>query len=573
MTLPQIVRRPLADPAPGLLPDLHPVLRRIYLARRISDPGELDLSLRRLLSPQGLGGLERAVAVLSTALAEGRSIQVMGDYDADGATASALAVTALRALGAEQVDYQVPDRFKFGYGLSVGIVDLAVQRGADLLLTVDNGIGSLRGVAHARELGLQVIVTDHHLPGEALPAADAIVNPNLPGDPFPSKHAAGVGVVFYLLSALRSHLRALGWFRRRGIAEPNLAELLDLVALGTVADVVPLDRNNRILVHQGLRRIRAGRCRPGIMALLQAAQRLPHRVTAGDLAFSAAPRLNAAGRLDDMRLGIECLLADDLEQARRQAVALNDLNQARRSIEDGMRLQAEAMLDRLTLHGDDLPLGLCLFDPDWHQGVIGILAARIKERHNRPVVALAAAEDGTLKGSARSITDLHLRDLLAAVNARHPGLILRFGGHAMAAGLTLERSRLEPFARAFDAEVSRRLGGALPGARILTDGELAPHEMDLAAARALRFGGPWGQGFPEPLFDGEFRVLSHRFVGEIHLRMALQAAPGCILEAIAFRWGPRPPPAGRVRVVYRMDLNEFRGVESLQLIVEHLEPL
>jgi single-stranded-DNA-specific exonuclease len=572
MSAPRIVRR-TATPAPcHALAGLHPVLRRVYLARAVRDPGDLDLALGQLLPPAGLGGLERAVTLLTGALAERRRILVLGDYDADGATASALMVLGLQALGAAAVTYLVPDRFAHGYGLSPELAELAAQRGTELLVTVDNGIASLRGVARARELGMQVLVTDHHLPGTELPAADALVNPNLPGDAFPAKHTAGVGVAFYLLGALRTRLRAEGWFSRRNLPEPKLAELLDLVALGTVADVVPLDRNNRILVHQGLQRIRAGRCRPGVLALLEVAGRPFRRATAGDLAFSVGPRLNAAGRLDDMSLGIECLLAGDPERARELAAALDGLNRERRGIEGTMVLEAEGMLARLALDRDRLPLGLCLFDPDWHQGVVGILAARLKERHHRPVIALAAAEGERVRGSARSLPGLHMRDLLAAVDARHPGLILRFGGHAMAAGLTLARERVETFARAFDAEVSVRLGGVAPTPEILSDGELADHELDLETARALRYGGPWGQGFPEPLFDGELRLLNWRRVGAVHLKLQVQAAGGRTLDAIAFRWGGGPPPGDRVRAAYRLDLNEFRGLESPQLVLEHMEP-
>ena len=564
-------RRVSADTS-GLLPDLHPLLRRIYLARDIRSSDDLQTGLDGLLPLTGLAGIDPAVQKLMQALQAQLKIVVVGDYDADGATASALALRALRSFGAQRVEYLVPDRFTYGYGLSPELAEVAAGRGADLLLTVDNGISSVSGVARAGQLGMGVIVTDHHLPGEELPAAAAIVNPNQPDDSFPSKHAAGVGVVFYLLSALRGRLRACGWFVRNGIPEPNMADLLDLVAVGTVADLVWLDRNNRILVQQGLRRIRAGRCCPGISALLQLSGRVRERVTAADLGFAVGPRLNAAGRLDDMGLGIECLLSDDPAAALEYARALDGLNRQRREIESEMKVQAEESMAQLTLPGEQIPLGLCLYDERWHQGVVGILASRIKERYHRPVVALAAADEVTVKGSARSIPGLHIRDVLAAVDSRHPGLLERFGGHAMAAGLSLARDRVEDFASAFRDEVERQLGGQPPRAEILSDGELAPQEFDAETARLLRYAGPWGQGFSEPLFDGEFEVLSHRFVGDIHLKLLLGLDGAVQLDAIAFRWGDRPPPGERVRIAYRLDLNEYRGVESPQLIIEHLEP-
>ena len=564
-------RRVSADTA-GLLPDLPPLLRRIYLARDIRSSDDLQTGLDGLLPLTGLAGIDPAVHKLMQALQQQLKIVVVGDYDADGATASALALRALRSFGAQRVEYLVPDRFTYGYGLSPELADVAAGRGADLLLTVDNGISSVSGVARAGQLGMGVTVTDHHLPGEELPAAAAIVNPNQPGDSFPSKHAAGVGVVFYLLSALRGRLRESGWFVRNGIPEPNMADLLDLVAVGSVADLVRLDRNNRILVQQGLRRIRAGRCCPGISALLQLSGRVRERVTAADLGFAVGPRLNAAGRLDDMGLGIECLLSDDPAAALEYARTLDGLNRQRREIESEMKAQAEESMALLTLSGEQLPLGLCLYDERWHQGVVGILASRIKERYHRPVVALAAADEVTVKGSARSIPGLHIRDVLAAVDSRHPGLLERFGGHAMAAGLSLARDRVEDFAGAFREEVERQLDGRPPRAEILSDGELAPQEFDAETARLLRYAGPWGQGFPEPLFDGEFEVLSHRFVGDIHLKLLLSLDGAVQLDAIAFRWGDRPPPGERVRIAYRLDLNEYRGVESPQLIIEHLEP-
>jgi single-stranded-DNA-specific exonuclease len=413
-------------------------------------------------------------------------------------------------------------------------------------------------------------VTDHHLPGPALPAAAAIVNPNQPGCPFPSKHLAGVGVVFYVLAALRARLRGQGWFAGAR-AEPNLAELLDLVALGTVADVVTLDTNNRILVEQGLRRIRAGRCAPGVRALLLVAGRDPARATARDLGFFAGPRLNAAGRLTEMSLGVECLLTDDPDRALALAGQLDDLNRQRREIESGMKAEAEDMLARLCLTGADLPPGLCLSGTGWHQGVTGIVAARIRERWHRPVIAFGDAGDGVLRGSARSVEGLHMRDLLHALDQRHPGLIERFGGHAMAAGLTLPAAGLDRFRAAFEEEVRRELGDAPPERELVSDGELSPAALSLATAEALRLAGPWGKGFPEPLFDGQFAVQDARVVGERHLKLRLRPGAGRVVDAIAFNQGGCMPRArGLVHLAYRLDVNDYQGTRSPQLLVEHL---
>ncbi|HQU16552.1 MAG: single-stranded-DNA-specific exonuclease RecJ [Chromatiales bacterium 21-64-14] len=559
----------------GLPAGLHPVLRRVYAARRVRGPADLEHSLERLHPLTGLTGIASAAALLSEAVEQDRRILLVGDFDADGATSCALAVLALRALGARQVHYLVPNRFEFGYGLTAEIVAVAADWHPDLIVTVDNGIASLEGVAAAHARGIQVLVTDHHLPGATLPAADAIVNPNLPGDPFPSKHLAGVGVIFYVLSAARAHLRAAGWFARRGIGEPKLAQFLDLVALGTVADVVPLDANNRILVQQGLLRIRSGQCRPGIAALLAVAKRGQSRVVAADLAFGVGPRLNAAGRLEDMSLGIECLITDDLDAAREMAQRLDELNHARRAIEAQMQTQALEVLEGLGLQDDDpaLPMGLCLYDARWHPGVIGILAARIRERFHRPVIAFAPDGAG-LKGSARSIPGLHIRDALDAVASRNPGLLSRFGGHAMAAGLSLALDRLEDFRTAFDDQVRRCLGPEDLEGICYTDGELAPAELHLETAQLLRDGGPWGAGFPEPCFDGEFQVLAQRVVGERHLKLTLRPAGGRqSIDGIAFQTPAPPVPWERVRIAYRLDVNEYQGVTSPQLLVEFIEPL
>lgn len=564
-------------PLPANLPDLGdlpPLLTRLYAARGVRSAVELDKGLARLIPYQRLKGIDAAVSLLVTALQQRQRILIVGDFDADGATASSVGVLGLRMLGAAHVDYLVPNRFEYGYGLTPEIVAVALQREPQLLLTVDNGISSVEGVAAAKAAGLTVLVTDHHLPGPELPAADAIVNPNQPGCAFPSKALAGVGVMFYVLLALRARLRELNWFAERGLNEPNLAELLDLVALGSVADVVPLDANNRILVHQGLARIRAGRARPGLRAVLEVAGRDHQRINSTDLGFILGPRLNAAGRLDDMSLGIECLLCEDEALARDMAQQLDELNKDRKSIEQGMQREALAQLKDLPLA--DMPFGLCLFEPDWHQGVIGILASRLKERYFRPAIAFADAGDGLLKGSARSVPGLHIRDALDAVAAKHPGLISKFGGHAMAAGLSLPQENYGAFAAAFDAEVRRQLHADDLTGRLLSDGQLSVTEFNLELAKALRHAGPWGQHFPEPLFHGVFQIVQQRLVGEKHLKLVLKTeCGGQTLDGIAFNidrelW---PNPTVRwVEVAYKLDVNEFRGNETVQLMIAHLAP-
>ena len=564
-------------PLPAVLPDLGdlpPLLTRIYAARGVANAAELEKGLARLLPTHLLKGMDAAVQLLTQALEQRQRILIVGDFDADGATASCVGVLGLRMLGAAHVDYLVPNRFDYGYGLTPEIVAVALERQPDLLVTVDNGISSLEGVAAAQAAGLKVLVTDHHLPGAELPTADAIVNPNQPGCEFPSKALAGVGVMFYVLLALRAHLRSNGWFAQQNIQEPNLAELLDLVALGSVADVVPLDANNRILVHQGLARIRAGRARPGLQAILDVARRDHRRLVSTDLGFIVGPRLNAAGRLDDISLGIECLLCEDADGALQRAQQLEQLNQDRKQIEQGMQREALVQLKDLPL--DNLPFGLCLFEPEWHQGVIGILASRMKERYHRPVIAFADAGAGQLKGSARSIPGLHIRDALDAVAARFPELISKFGGHAMAAGLTLQAVHYEAFAKAFDAEVRRQLTADDLTGRIYSDGCLAANEFDMQLAQQLRHAGPWGQRFPEPLFHGDFKIISQRLVGEKHLKLVLQSAQNApALDAIAFNidldvW-PNPT-IGHAQVAYTLDINEFRGNQSLQLMVSSISP-
>ncbi len=572
----RIRRRDPGDPAPLEAAGLHPVLARVYAARRVCDPAELDLSVSGLPDYRGLLGIEAAAARLARAVEAGESVLVVGDFDADGATSCALVLRGLRAMGARRVDFLVPDRFRYGYGLTPEIVAVAARRRPHLLVTVDNGIGSVAGVAAAHAAGMEVIITDHHLPGPELPAAAAIVNPNQPGDGFPAKSLAGVGVAFYLLLAVRARLRESGWFARR--PEPRLAAWLDLVALGTVADVVPLDRVNRILVAQGLARIRAGETCPGIRALLEVAGRDPARCVASDLAFAAAPRLNAAGRLTDMSLGIRCLLCDEPAEASALAQQLDELNRRRRDIEARMQDEALAALERLDLDGGTLPPALCVYDPGWHPGVVGILAARLKERFHRPVVAFAPdGEGGLLKGSARSVPDLHMRDLLDAVATRHPSLLSRFGGHAMAAGLSLPAAHLEAFGAALAEEAARAGAGRESAGTVESDGPLDPADFQPELAGLLRYGGPWGAGFPEPVFDGRFRVADWRTVGGDgrHLRLTVQPAEeGPVLEAIAFNQAPPPGLAAgtELELAYRLDLNHFRGTTRLQLMVEHLAP-
>ncbi|KRW59327.1 single-stranded-DNA-specific exonuclease RecJ [Pseudomonas sp. TTU2014-080ASC] len=568
----RIEHRPLPADLPDLGP-LPPLLTRLYAARGVRSADELDKGLARLIPYQQLKGMDAAVDLLVHALEQGQRMLIVGDFDADGATASSVGVLGLRMLGAAHVDYLVPNRFEYGYGLTPEIVAVALEREPQLLITVDNGISSVEGVAAAKAAGLRVLVTDHHLPGPELPAADAIVNPNQPDCGFPSKSLAGVGVMFYVLLALRARLRTMGWFTAQR-PEPNLGELLDLVALGSVADVVPLDANNRILVHQGLARIRAGRARPGLRAILEVAGRDHRRITSTDLGFILGPRLNAAGRLDDMALGIECLLCEDPDLARDMAVQLDELNQDRKAIEQGMQREALAQLKDLPL--DDMPFGLCLFEPDWHQGVIGILASRLRERYHRPTIAFADAGNGELKGSARSVPGFHIRDALDAVAARHPQLISKFGGHAMAAGLSLPESHFGAFAVAFDAEVRRQLTEDDLTGRLLSDGSLSINEFHLPLAKELRNAGPWGQHFPEPLFHGVFQLVQQRIVGERHLKVVLKTECGSLqLDGIAFGvdrdvW---PNPNVRwVELAYKLDVNEFRGQETVQLMIAHISP-
>ena len=569
------LRRRNTDIAPGLTQaPLSPLLKKLYSARGITQAGELDLSLAGLAKPQELLGCDAAAILLADAIEGDASVVIVADFDADGATSAALGVSLLRQMGLRDVHYLVPNRFEFGYGLSPEIVALAAERAPDLLVTVDNGISSHDGVLLARHLGMSVLITDHHLPGATLPEADVIVNPNQPGCRFPSKSLAGVGVMFYVMTALRAELRSRGWFEQNGLEAPNLADALDLVALGTVADVVPLDRNNRILVAGGLARIRAGRSRPGIDALFEVAGRDASRLTSTDLGFVLGPRLNAAGRLDDMSTGIECLLADSTAAARPLAQQLDQLNRERRDIEAGMQAEALAKLESTAIDERDMPLGLSIYDASFHQGVVGIVAARLRERYHRPVIVFADGDDG-VKGSARSIDGVHIRDVLDRVASMEPGLITKFGGHAMAAGLSLAKADLSRFQLAFDRAVREALGGVEPSPEWQTDGALASSELTLQSAVDIASAGPWGQHFPEPSFDGEFVVLEQRLVGEKHLKLRLQTELGPV-DAIAFNIDLECWPDNavtRIGAVYRIEVNSFRGEDRLQLMLQTLWPL
>lgn len=570
-----IKRRRIPDDVdfPG---DLHPVLKRVYAARNIRTASELDYSLQGLLPFHSLLGIEQAVNLLADVIKNSRRILIIADYDTDGATSCALAMRGLSLMGANDVHYLVPNRFEYGYGLSPEIVKVAAELQPEVLLTVDNGIASIEGVELARSLEMDVLITDHHLPGNRLPDASAIVNPNQPQDLFPSKNLAGVGVMFYVLVALRSYLREQDWFSKNKIPEPNLAELLDLVALGTVADVVQLDRNNRILVAQGLSRIRAGKCCAGIRELLKAANRPLRNITAQELSFTVAPRLNAAGRLTDMSLGIECLLADDETRAREMAIQLDSLNRERREIQAEMHTQALAEISNLDSDCDNLPYGMCLYNKDWHQGVIGILASKIREKLHRPVIAFAPDKDGLIKGSARSVDGVHIRDVLDTIANQHPQLVEKFGGHAMAAGLTIRETDLDKFRELFAQNVRQLLDEDQLDGNFHSDGELSTGELDFGLAECILAAGPWGNGFPEPVFDGQFEIVASRIVGENHLKLQLKSLAGNrIFEAIAFNttgddW---PDTVSRVQTVYKLDINEFAGKRRLQLVVDYISPV
>lgn len=573
MILP-IVRREVSGTS--LSSDLHPVIDRIYRGRNVANMDDLENGLKGLTHFNALKGMPEAAQILADAIEQNKRVIIVGDFDADGATSTSVCILALRAMGYHNVDFLVPNRFDFGYGLSVPIVDEAAKQGAEVIVTVDNGISCIDGVTHAKALGMQVVVTDHHLPGEVLPPADAIVNPNQPGCTFPSKNLAGVGVAFYIMLALKAELQQRGYFEKVGIAPPNLASLLDIVAVGTVADVVVLDKNNRILVHQGLQRIRAGKCRPGIKALVEVANRDCAHLTSTDLGFVVGPRLNAAGRLDDMSQGIACLLEEEVIQARMIAAELDALNKERREIETGMKAQAEAVLEQMALDEGDMPSALVVYREDFHQGVIGIVAGRLKEKYLKPVIAFAHQDDLIIKGSARSIPGVHIRDVLDEVNTRYPGVIEKFGGHAMAAGLSLPVEKLQDFEKGF-IEIAARHMEKLDGSHaLLSDGDLSSEELSLPFAHLLRQAGPFGQGFESPLFDGEFTLLDQRLVGQKHLKMVLKSDGVNEVDAIAFNVDINSWPNAmikRIRIAYRLDINVFRGQETVQLIVEQIEAI
>ena len=571
-----IHRRPIKEDGIAFSSSTPPLLQRIYSSRGVYSEEELQYTLSKLYDYRKLKDIEKAAEILSSAIIEKNHILIVGDFDADGATSSALAIAALHSFGATNPNYIVPNRFEFGYGLTPGIVEVAKEHQPDVLVTVDNGISSLEGVAAAKAHGMQVVITDHHLAGEQLPEADAIVNPNQPGCLFPGKNTAGVGVIFYVMCAVRALLDKQGWFSKQR-SKPNMAELLDLVALGTVADVVSLDQNNRILVHQGLQRIRIGRVRPGIQALIDVTNRKNTSIVSSDMGFSLGPRLNAAGRLDDMSIGIELLLSTDIQQAKSLAVTLDELNVERRAIEESMRQEAMSKLEALSLEDEKsmLPSGVCLYQDDWHQGVIGILAARVKEKTYRPVIAFAQGDEGLIKGSARSVSGFHIRDALALINSRFPGLLIAFGGHAMAAGLTLKESDFEQFKAAFEQVASEYLSEDQLTASVVTDGDLTKDHLTLSTAEMLHTSGPWGQSFPEPLFDGVFHIVDQKLLKEKHLKLTLQHPDSSQwIDAILFNadrtiWPDQA--VSRVRVVYQLDINEFRGQRNVQMLLRHLE--
>ena len=557
--------------------DLNPILQRVYLNRSINDSKYLDYSLSQLVPPDKLKDGDRATEILAEAVINQKKILILGDYDTDGATATALAILALKQMGAARVEYLVPNRFEYGYGLSVEIAKVACQMEPDLVITVDNGISSVDGVQALTDSNIRVIITDHHLAGSKLPAADAILNPNQPDCQFSEKSIAGVGVMFYLLLLLRAHLKQIHWFENSNIAVPNLAQYLDLVALGTVADLVPLEYNNRILVAQGLARIRSGKCRPGILALMEVAGRAYQTITSTDFGFAIAPRLNAAGRLDDISCGIECLLSENSTVARKYAAMLNQINCERRKIESRMQSQALKVIQKLELNAElQSTKGHCLYQSDWHQGITGLVASRIKDKTDQPVIAFANSGDGCLSGSARSITGLHIKDLLDTIAHNEPDLIEKFGGHAMAAGLTIKMEHYSRFKKTFEVAVTDQIKSMGSVNELYTDGSLSATEITLGNAECLKSAAPWGQGFPAPLFHGKFNVVEQKVVGKNHLKLRLASMDRDYeFDAIAFRSvenGEQIPEFDQINTVYQLDVNEFRGRRSVQLIIEYFQP-
>ena len=570
----KIINRDVPD---GInLPDsIHPVLKRIYASRNIKSSEDLDYSLGSLIPYEELGGIDDAVILLQEMITQKKRILIVADFDADGATSCALAIRGLTAMGAKDVIYVVPNRFEHGYGLSPKIVDVALDHDPDLIVTVDNGISSISGVEHAKKNGIKVLITDHHLPGDKLPSADVIINPQLKENKFPSKNLAGVGVIFYILLALRAKLKAENWFDEKNIKYPNLANLLDLVALGTISDLVPLDKNNRTMVAHGLKLMRQNKSKVGILAILNQSGRQLSTLTSGDLSFAIAPRLNAAGRLTDMSLGIECLLTDDKENAVEMAKKLNQLNIERRQIQDNMEEQALTEFEKyLQDTSKKIPHGICIYNQNWHQGVVGVLAAKIKEKFNRPVIVFAQECQGILKGSARSITELHIKDVFDEIARLYPELILTFGGHAMAAGLTIEESQFDRFSDVFNKVVNQYISSDSLEDQCLTDGELSGDDFSLPLALAIQNAGPWGQSFPEPIFVGQFKILDKRVVGESHLKLKLQSRNNNTLDAIAFNMTDDDWPSKLEQIIstYRLGINNYRGHSQVQLFIEHIEP-
>ena len=559
------------------LPDLiHPVLKRVYASRNIKSSKDLDYSLSSLIPFEQLSGINDAVILLQEMLEQKKRMLIIADFDADGATSCALAIRGLTTMGAKDVIYVVPNRFEHGYGLSPEIVDVALDYDPDLIITVDNGISSICGVEYARKNGVKVLITDHHLPAKELPNADVIINPQLANDKFPSKNLAGVGVIFYILLALRAKLKQEYWFENNNIDYPNLANFLDLVALGTIADLVPLDKNNRTMVAHGLKLIKNNKSKPGIYALLNQAGRQLSKLTSSDLSFAVAPRLNAAGRLTDMSLGIECLLTDDEDDAIKIAGKLNRLNIERRKIQDNMQEEALAELEKyLQDTSGEIPYGICIYNKDWHQGVVGILASKIKEKFNRPAIVFAKENEGGLKGSARSISGLHIKDVFDEIATLHPELILTFGGHAMAAGLTIKESQYSNFSNIFNKYANQYISSDRLEDEYLTDGELSDEDFTVPLAQAIQDAGPWGQSFPEPTFAGQFKILDKRVVGENHLKLKLQLrGNSATLDAIAFNMTDTnwPPETQQIVSTYRLGINDFQGNTQVQLFLEHIEP-
>lgn len=575
-----IKRRDIQTDLTGLT-EFHPVIQKVYAGRGITHPAQIKRSAAELLPVFTMKGIQQAAELLTDVLNQQQHITIVGDFDADGATSTALMVLGLKKLGFNHVDFKVPNRFEYGYGLSPQLSQEIINHGTDVIITVDNGISCLEGVSLAKQAGIKVVVTDHHLPGNQLPNADAIINPNQPECEFASKNLAGVGVAFYLLLGLRAHLRQINWFELNSHPQPNLAELLDLVALGTVADVVPLDSNNRILVHQGLARIKQGVCRPGIKAIMQLSNKDASKAKASDFGFMIGPRLNAAGRLDDMAFGIRCLLTENMGSALTMAEDLNSLNNERKEIEQGMRIEAEAAVNTVSITSGNLPNGICVYESNWHQGVIGIVAGRVKDKFYRPTVAFAQGDQTSsgeyeLKGSARSIQGIHIRDVLDQVSTQHPNLILKFGGHAMAAGLSIKHSKLEEFKLAFDRVVLEHLSEEVLTQVTLTDGSLPSECLTKEFCQQLDVAGPWGQAFPEPTFDDQFEIINHRLVGAKHLKLVLTNKDGLVFDAIHFNadlnvW-PNPN-IKHIHAVYQLDINEFRGESNLQLMIRELMPV